>query len=343
MKYQVGDTVLLLHSGEEATIVEFLDKKMVSVDVNGVQFPVYLDQIDFPYYYRFSKKYQKEITKSQPARTSTVKELPKEKKVPQRSTYENGLSFVFFPIFSELNQDYLVDRFKIYLNNEFPYTIQFNYQVKLMGDIDYSCQGTIDAGQSFYLHDLLMESFNDNPVFQIDVKASENSTQKLVQVSKEIKIKPKQLFAYLQDLRLQGKASFPIQIIKEFSTEITSTISEPIIFLSPKVKDYRNEQPKKFEQSFQHIIDLHIEELVPNKKGLSNIEILRIQLDAFEKHIELAIQHHQPLVTVIHGVGKGTLKEAIHDWLKGNPYISHYSDAFNPFYGNGATTIHFHY
>ena len=198
--------------------------KMVSVDINGVQFPVYLDQIDFPYYYRFSKKYQKEIINPQPTRTSTAKELPLEKKVPQRSTYENGLSFVFFPILTELSQDYLVDRFKIYLNNEFPYVIEFDYQVKLMGNIDYVYQGTVEAGQSFYLHDLLMESFNDNPAFLIDVKATEKTTQKPVQVSKEIKIKPKQLFAYLQDLRLNGKASFPVQIIKEFSAETTSTI-----------------------------------------------------------------------------------------------------------------------
>ena len=242
-----------------------------------------------------------------------------------------------------MSQDYLVDRFKIYLNNEFPYVIEFDYQVKLMGNIDYVYQGTVEAGQSFYLHDLLMESFNDNPAFLIDVKATEKTTQKPVQVSKEIKIKPKQLFAYLQDLRLNGKASFPIQIIKEFRAEATSTMSDPIILLAPKVKDYRSENSNKFEQSFQHIIDLHIEELVSSTKGMSNVEILRIQLDAFEKHIELAIQYHQPLVTVIHGVGKGTLKDAIHDWLKGNPFVGHYSDQFDPFYGNGATTIHFRY
>ena len=237
MKYQVGDTVLILHSGEEATIVEFLDHEMINVEVKGVQFPVFLDQIDFPYYYRFSKKYQKEINNPQSKRISTVKELPQEKKVPHRYAYENGLSFIFFPVFSELSQDYIVDRFKIYLNNEFPYVVQFNYQVKLISGIDYAFQGTIEAGQTFYLHDLLMESFNDNPVFQIDGKATENLKQNLIHFSKEIKIKPKQLFAYLEDLRSQGKASFPIQIIKELNTETTSAISDPIKFLTPKVKD----------------------------------------------------------------------------------------------------------
>ena len=91
------------------------------------------------------------------------------------------------------------------------------------------------------------------------------------------------------------------------------------------------------------MIDLHIEELVANWKGLSNFEILSIQLNAFERQIELAIQHHQPTLTVIHGVGKGKLKEEIHQWLNGKPFIRSYSDQFDPFYGNGATTIHFQY
>lgn len=56
MKYQLGDTVLLLHSQEEGEVVEIIDKYLVLVDVKGVQFPVYTDQIDFPYFKRFSEK-----------------------------------------------------------------------------------------------------------------------------------------------------------------------------------------------------------------------------------------------------------------------------------------------
>ena len=56
MKYQLGDTVLILHSQEEGEVVEIINEEMVLVDVNGVRFPVYLDQIDFPYFKRFSEK-----------------------------------------------------------------------------------------------------------------------------------------------------------------------------------------------------------------------------------------------------------------------------------------------
>lgn len=56
MKYQVGDKVLILHSNEEGEIIEIINDKMVLVSVRGVNFPVYMDQIDFPYFKRFSSK-----------------------------------------------------------------------------------------------------------------------------------------------------------------------------------------------------------------------------------------------------------------------------------------------
>ena len=56
MKYQVGDKVLILHSNEQGEITDIINDKMVMVNVRGVNFPVYMDQIDFPYFKQFSSK-----------------------------------------------------------------------------------------------------------------------------------------------------------------------------------------------------------------------------------------------------------------------------------------------
>ena len=55
MKYQIGDRVLILHSNEEADIIDIINEKMLMVDVKGVSFPVYMDQVDFPYFKRFTE------------------------------------------------------------------------------------------------------------------------------------------------------------------------------------------------------------------------------------------------------------------------------------------------
>ena len=56
MKYQVGDEILVLHSNEEGHIIEIMNEEMVMIEVRGVKFPAYMDQIDFPYFKRFTQK-----------------------------------------------------------------------------------------------------------------------------------------------------------------------------------------------------------------------------------------------------------------------------------------------
>jgi hypothetical protein len=65
----------LTHTGE-GKVVEILNDKMLLVEVRGVRFPAYIDQIDFPYYHRFTKK-QKPAPK-QPVK-KYIDDLPKEK------------------------------------------------------------------------------------------------------------------------------------------------------------------------------------------------------------------------------------------------------------------------
>ena len=56
MKYQPGDKILVLLTDEEGTVLEIMNEKMVLIDVKGVKFPIYTDQIDFPYFKMFSEK-----------------------------------------------------------------------------------------------------------------------------------------------------------------------------------------------------------------------------------------------------------------------------------------------
>lgn len=59
------------------------------------------------------------------------------------------------------------------------------------------------------------------------------------------------------------------------------------------------------------VVDLHIEELTGRHEQMSSPEILKYQMDYFNRCIESAVQHNFRTVTFIHGVGNGTLKNAI--------------------------------
>src|SRR5665647_472497 len=114
MKYQLGDKVLLLHSNEEGEVVDIINDKMVLIDVEGVRFPVYTEQIDFPYFKRFSEK---KIVSSKKEKVY-IDNLKKEKTV-EKDKVSSGVWLSFLPVFNkDVFDDDIVEKFKIYLINQ---------------------------------------------------------------------------------------------------------------------------------------------------------------------------------------------------------------------------------
>ena len=56
MKFAIGDKVLLKNSGEEGNVFAIINKEMVEVDVNGISFPAYIDDLEHPYLKWFTEK-----------------------------------------------------------------------------------------------------------------------------------------------------------------------------------------------------------------------------------------------------------------------------------------------
>jgi len=86
-------------------------------------------------------------------------------------------------------------------------------------------------------------------------------------------------------------------------------------------------------------VDLHIEKLVPNKKGMSNYDILTLQTETAKRQIDFAIKNRMPKVVLIHGVGEGILKAEL-DFLLGRYDNISFQDANYRKYGLGATEVY---
>ncbi len=86
-------------------------------------------------------------------------------------------------------------------------------------------------------------------------------------------------------------------------------------------------------------VDLHIQELIDEEKGLSNENLLEIQLKKFEESLEEAIQQRIKKIVFIHGVGQGRLKHEIIKKLENNYPKLRYQDASFKEYGYGATMV----
>ena len=56
IKFEVNDKVVVKHSNDDGVVKEIINDKMVLVEVRGVKFPVYTDQLSFPYFKMFTQQ-----------------------------------------------------------------------------------------------------------------------------------------------------------------------------------------------------------------------------------------------------------------------------------------------
>ena len=81
-------------------------------------------------------------------------------------------------------------------------------------------------------------------------------------------------------------------------------------------------------------VDLHINQLVKNPRGMQNHEMLNLQLETAKRRLEFAIQKRIQRIVFIHGVGEGVLKIELEYLFKRYEGLKFY-DANYQKYGQG--------
>ena len=336
MKFQIGDKVTVLHSHEEAEVVELINDKMVMVDVRGVKFPAYIDQLDFPYFKRFSEK--KNIP--QKKEKKFVDQLPVDKS-PREKNPLDGVWLSFLPV-SDTDEfgDEVVESLKIHLVNHSAQALHFQYKLFYFGKADFELQNDIPPGKDFYLHDIAFATLNDSPSFELDFNLIAADKTKAPHYERSFKLKPKQVFQRIEEIRKKGNASFSYKLFDVYPDKALEEEKEDFQPLQGKdFKIYEASTSRQHLEPAKYEVDLHIEKLTDAWSHLSNFEKLTLQLNSFEKYLDLAIAHHQHNLIVIHGVGTGKLKDEIHEILKTRREVRSFINQYDPRYGYGATEI----
>ena len=121
-----------------------------------------------------------------------------------------------------------------------------------------------------------------------------------------------------------------------FSTQSLSSVLKDKE--APKKRSFVKEK-KSRKDEFVLEVDLHIEKLVPSKRGMSNYDILTLQMETAKRQLDFAIKNRMPKVVFIHGVGEGVLKAEL-DFMLGRYDNISFQDANYQKYGLGATEVY---
>ncbi|MDF2191929.1 Smr/MutS family protein [Paraflavitalea sp. CAU 1676] len=342
MKFQIGDKVVVLHSNDDGEVVDIINEKMVMVDVRGVKFPAYTDQLDFPYFKQFMKN-KIVPEKKEKKDKKYIDDLPREKKQIKDKVVD-GVWITFIPVLvpDEFGDD-VVEDLKVHLVNRTHGDYKFTYKLNYFGETSFDLVNQIRPFEDFYLHDVEFETLNDSPTFSFEFSLTKPDKNKAEYFESSIKLKPKQVFTRIEELKKKGEATFSYKLFDDYPPRVEEPSIDVSILGAKGFKVYDVSQTRQNLEPAKNEIDLHIEKLTPDADTLDNFEKLDLQIRTFEKYLDLAILHHKPAFIAIHGVGSGKLRDEIHEILKYKKGVKSFFNKYHPAYGYGATEIYFQY
>jgi len=357
MNCKIGDKVRFLNSTGGGIVVRFLNKNIVAVqDEDGFDIPVPISEvvvIDEKKDSAFaSSSYIQKPIPSSTGRQDLANEddeefddfvIPERKEVeaidPSTNNYNVLLAFVPFnkqnPANSELD---------LYIINDSDYRIAYSVgkwtDKELLQPIG---SGIMESDYKERICTLTRDDFSKLQVFNVSLIYFKNRDF--------LPLPPEQVNLELTPLKFVKANSFKeTEYFEEpaviFTVATSSKPNTPVSSITKKeleqsLKEKKDIRPKLNLKSTadQEEIDLHIDELVDNSEGMSNGEILEIQMARFTTTLEGAIRAKTKRIVFIHGVGNGKLKNEVRKTLERSYPKLKFQDASFKEYGYGATLV----
>ena len=332
---KIGDKVKFLNAVGGGKVVSFQSKNIAVVeDYDGFEIPVLISELvqvpENESYERSTRNVADEKPKKEEPKTK-----PKPKHVAELIPGNDDPKF--FMAFYPVDQRNPVGaEIEIYLINDSNFTLLYHY----------SHFGELEPNPKNYLEGLSMTDLSNLPKFYFRIIPYLKESKKLVTpLEKEISVNAVKFYkekSFAKNDFFEGNAmifDLVANVLQEEIDKLTEKDFQKIV--NEKDKENRPVEIEKKAQPLSEIleVDLHIEELIDSVSGLSNREILEIQMDKFMSEMELAIKNRVKRVVFIHGVGNGVLKQEIAKRLSSKYARFQFQDASFQEYGFGATMV----
>ena len=349
MIFAIGSRIRFIHTGYEGVVTAILDDDMLSVLLDdGDEIPAFEDDLMRIEDYRAQLK-NKVPVKAKVIKGKQEKEPPKPDRPKIEAQYailkSLGIQLAFE---AQYKLDGSTSDYIIYLINDTQYDALYSFSLNLGTLHKMKSNGKIGSVSYIELGKIPFDYLNELPAIDMECwqVTTEGTGKKL---HKTFKIKAQQFFknirtAPILNIPVHHYVIFDSFETKEKKEEDLKTYTKKNNKPSTKHMQSLNRIDQHSVSAFAHFdpeIDLHVEKLTERWQKMNNAEILRLQLNTFDTYINKAINVGVPRVFVIHGLGKGRLRDEIASRLILNPDVSTFKNEYHERYGYGATEIIF--
>jgi hypothetical protein len=348
-KIEIGDQVRFLDEVGGGRVTAIVSKDMVTVETeDGFEIPTYIRNLvvlepDVPSAQPTSYRAVIQPAGSASSRQDTPREFQEVKSSGFREMNQqkgNDLPEFIFAALPENPGNPPEGKIMLYLVNDCNFTLIYHFALKMDDQYTTVDAGMLEPNTKVELDTIRAKGVGDLPdyCFQL-LYFRKKATQLEEPVQKEISISPVKFFKASSFVK-NRYFSTPALLIKLVSNPLKAELER----LSDK--DFQQialtKEPKKPaapEPARTDLVevDLHISQLLDDTRGLSNADMLKLQLETFRKEMDKAIASGVRRIVFIHGVGDGVLKTEIRKEL-GRKYAKYtFQDASFREYGFGAT------
>lgn len=350
----IGTKVKFLTTPDSGTIIDKLGDGMVMVQLDGVDMDIPAFEEDLVR----AEDFEGQILVSQVVKPKNY--LSKDKinvfATPEIETFDplsikpifkdSGVHLAFLPIKKRTGE---IEKFDILLVNDTAFDVIYAVDFVLFDDIKWTKDGLLKPIKFEKIGDVVFDDINDSP--QIDVSVKPVFTEGVgEELFKTLKIKAKQFVKNLQFVPCMNIDAHLFTAFEQLDTtknagndlsDYTKQVSKTVKQKKQKEDFIRHDTtPSPMEYAaFDPEIDLHIEMLHDNPTSVPADEIIRYQLRAFEYFMDKAIRLNVPKIYVIHGVGKGKLRDSVAARLRRHPNVLMFKNQYHEKYGWGATEV----
>ncbi|MGL6022564.1 MAG: hypothetical protein ACRC0A_05620, partial [Chitinophagaceae bacterium] len=279
--FKIGNKLKLKYTHEEVVILKQLSTEVYLVQKNKEQIPIHQELLEIS--------------------NRSV-----------RDSEQEGFYILLKPdIEYQQGTEFSIQNMAILLWNQTPQYLECQYTMYIKNEIFFQHKNINLPllSQQQIIHTLPLEKWHNSTFIVLDFTGRKNN---LVNAKLQFQLKHKIIFKELQTAITKERE--PILLFKKFTTieEIITTIDQVILpqpfSLSKTMKTLSSVKDKLLPA----VIDLHIEKIMPDYP-LSKNEILSYQIEYFCNIIDKILYQGMDKITIIHGVGKGKLKQAIHE------------------------------
>lgn len=350
MLFAIGTRVRFRYTGETGVIMAQLDDGMLLVRLN------HDPDMDIP-------AFEEDLVRDTAAEPISPgawfvkgKQEPKPTPPPKREIKgqyvilkPKGIQLVFEPM---PGKDGNVSRYKAWLINDTVEAFLFELELYKTDATILRAEGKLPDTTALELGDMLYDDLSELP--EVDATIWRITTEgQDPPLDRHLKIRPKQFFNnqytapvlnilghhfLLFDTFTPPKAGSKNTDLRDYTQQ---AIQDRRHVSEPNAVRYRPFDVDEFAH-FVPEIDLHIENLTNGYARLDRGEILRIQLQHFQRFLEKAIRLGVPRIFVIHGVGEGRLRDAIAEHLRAQSAVIKFKNEYHAKYGYGATEVIFY-